>query len=63
MFARSMLAPRAVASVLGRRTFAAATQMQKFAIYRYVVLHLLGASRGQVANRFATVTVYEDACE
>jgi len=35
MFARSMLAPRAVASVLGRRTFASGTQMQKFAIYRY----------------------------
>jgi len=37
MFAvRSMLAaPRAAAAVSGRRTFAAATQMQKFAIYRY----------------------------
>jgi len=36
MFAlRSTLAPRAAAAVSGRRAFAAATQMQKFAIYRY----------------------------
>merc|ERR1719379_3201166 len=32
---RSMLAPRAAAAVGSRRTFAAATQMQKFGIYRY----------------------------
>jgi len=30
-----MLAPRAAAAVAGRRTFSAATHMQKFAIYRY----------------------------
>merc|ERR1719389_1267166 len=33
---RSMLAPRAsIASAVGRRSFAEATQMQKFGIYRY----------------------------